>query len=71
MVGKRDQGAGHGAIPVGNIFTIILQLRLIRTSYIAEMDTPHSVIGERILIHSPYWPNGTRKEWQWVCGYNC
>ncbi|KAJ7852963.1 glycoside hydrolase family 43 protein [Mycena leptocephala] len=27
-----------------------------------ELDTR---IGERTLIHSPYWPNGTRKEWQW------
>jgi len=35
-------------------------------SYIAEMDTPSSVIGERIVIHSPYYPDGSRKEWQWA-----
>ncbi|KAJ7054697.1 glycoside hydrolase family 43 protein [Mycena amicta] len=35
--------------------------------YIAEMDTPYSLRldRERVVIHSPYWPNGTRREWQW------
>ncbi|KAK7055528.1 Arabinanase/levansucrase/invertase superfamily protein [Favolaschia claudopus] len=41
------------------------ELDTVQYIYIAEMDTPHSVVGERILIHSPYWANGTRKEWQW------
>ncbi|KAF8192820.1 Arabinanase/levansucrase/invertase [Mycena galopus ATCC 62051] len=41
------------------------ELGTVQYLYIAEMDTPHSVVGERVLIHSPYWPNGTRKGWQW------
>ncbi|KAJ6554461.1 glycosyl hydrolase [Mycena capillaripes] len=42
------------------------ELDTVQYLYIAEMDTPYSVVGERVLIHSPYWPNGTRKEWQWI-----
>ena len=30
------------------------------------MDSPSSVIGERVTIHSPYNPDGSKKEWQWV-----
>ena len=30
------------------------------------MDSPSSVIGERVTIHSPYDPDGSKKEWQWV-----
>ncbi|KAJ7858707.1 Arabinanase/levansucrase/invertase [Mycena olivaceomarginata] len=41
------------------------ELDTVQYLYIAKMDTPHSVVGERVLIHSPYWPNGTRKDWQW------
>ncbi|KAJ7735894.1 Arabinanase/levansucrase/invertase [Mycena metata] len=41
------------------------ELNTVQYLYIAEMDTPHSVIGERNVIHSPYWENGTRKDWQW------
>ncbi|KAF7321110.1 Arabinanase/levansucrase/invertase superfamily protein [Mycena chlorophos] len=35
--------------------------------YIAEMDTPYSLYPEsqRMVIHSPYWPNGTKNERQW------
>uniref|UniRef100_D8PNG6 Glycoside hydrolase family 43 protein n=1 Tax=Schizophyllum commune (strain H4-8 / FGSC 9210) TaxID=578458 RepID=D8PNG6_SCHCM len=34
--------------------------------YIAEMDSPSSVIGERVTIHSPYNLDGSKKEWQWA-----
>ncbi|KAJ6463561.1 glycoside hydrolase family 43 protein, partial [Mycena sanguinolenta] len=51
------------------------ELYKVQYLYIAKMDTPYSVVGERILIQSPYWPNGTRKGWQWstsdpACGIN-
>ncbi|KAH8920095.1 glycoside hydrolase family 43 protein, partial [Atractiella rhizophila] len=33
--------------------------------YIAQLSTPSTLIGERTMIHSPYWPDGSRKDWQW------
>ncbi|KAJ7054726.1 Arabinanase/levansucrase/invertase [Mycena amicta] len=37
-----------------------------RHAYIAEMETPYSLHSDsERVIHSPYWPNGTRIEWQW------
>ncbi|VDC03045.1 unnamed protein product [Peniophora sp. CBMAI 1063] len=33
--------------------------------YITEMSSPTTLVGERTMIHSPYWPDGSRKDWQW------
>jgi hypothetical protein len=35
--------------------------------YIAKVTSPTTVAGNRTKIHSPYWSDGMKKEWQWVC----
>lgn len=34
--------------------------------YIAKMDGPSKLVGNRTVIHSPYNPDGSKKEWQWA-----
>ncbi|KAF7307883.1 Arabinanase/levansucrase/invertase superfamily protein [Mycena kentingensis (nom. inval.)] len=63
--GKKSRELGTVQYLFVKLYLVYCSSRIMFFRYIAEMDTPHSVIGERVEIHSPYWPDGSRKDWQW------